>query len=445
MRRNNSPDRYLQRRPDGGYRYVRRIPADVRALLMEYDPDLPEYVRRSLDTDSLETARARRDAMEAADDEYWASLHSNDTPRREHYERVIARARSLKLQYLPAEDLVAHATLEEILQRIAMVAGREHDRVTVDAALGGAEEPMTTLDEAFAVFENAIRKTDLARKSDWQRKKWRQLKQRGLTNFKQAVGDIPIEAITREHATKFYEFWLKRIVPDDPDVKPLSASAGNKDMDTMRALYGEYMDYVGKREKALANPFAGLRFRDRIEQTRPPFSERWIRTKILKAGALDGLNDEARVVVLVLINTGARPSEIVNLTADRIVLSAKIPHIDIRETRERELKAASSARRIPLVGVSLEAMKEMPAGFPRYRDKDTLSGAVNKFFRENGLLETPAHSLYSFRHSFEARLKLAQVDEELRRYLMGHSIKRPKYGYSDDLSWALAAIEKVAL
>ena len=74
-----------------------------------------------------------------------------------------------------------------------------------------------------------------------------------------------------------------------------------------------------------------------------------------------------------------------------------------------------------------------------------LSATVNKFFEENGLLETDKHSLYCLRHSFEERCKKAKVDEELRRYLMGHAIKRPKYGYSEDLTWSLDAIQRVAL
>lgn len=445
MRREKSPDRHLQKRSDGGFRYVRRIPANVLDVLREFDPDCPEFVRRSLNTDSREIARAKRDAMEAADDEYWSSLESGERPAREAYERAVARAKSLKLEYRPAPELASEASLDELLKRVSMIAGREYDRVTADAVLGGAGEPTTTLDEAFEVFETVIRKAELARKSPHQRRKWRELKQRGLTNFKKVVGDIPIERIARPEANKFYEWWLDRIVPPrDSEHRPLSASAGNKDMDTMRSLLGEFMTYKYPSEP-YHNPFTKLRFKDRKKNSRPPFSTEWIRDKILKPGALDGLNDEARAAVLILINTGARPSEIVNLTKDRIVIDAKIPYIDIKETEDREIKADASTRRIPLVGIALDAMKKFPKGFPRYRDNDTLSATVNKFFEENGLLETERHSLYCLRHSFEARCKSAGIDEELRRYLMGHAIKRPKYGYSDDLSWSLAAIEKVAL
>jgi len=444
MRRTESPDRHLQKRTDGGFRYVRRVPARSLAALRRHDPLYPETIRRSLDTRDQGEARAKRDAMEKADDAYWAVAATGEQPALDAYDRAIARARSLKVEYLPAANLARDARLDELLQRIAIISGPQ-DRVTADAVLGAAGVRATTLDDAFETFETVIRKAALARKSPWQKLKWRQLKLRGIANFKAIAGDIAIEAITRADARKFYEHWLARIVPDDAKVKALTASSGNKDIDSMRALYGEFMAYTGHNAAADANPFAGLRFEDRAQNTRPPFSETWIREKILKTGALDGLNTEARLIVLALINTGARPSEIVNLSPDRIVIEANIPYLDIRETAARELKVAASARRIPLAGVSLEALRQARDGFPRYRDRDTLSAAVNKFFRLNGLLETPGHTLYSFRHGFEARLKLAEIDEELRRYLMGHAITRPKYGYSEDLRWAYSAIEKVAL
>ena len=444
MRRTSSPDRHLQKRPDGGWRYVRRVPGDALAAIRQHDPVAPDFVRRSLDTHDIDEARGRGDAMEKADDDRWSlALAGENVAASEAYDRAVARARSLKIEYRPAADLAREASVEDLKRRLAFLTGEPHDRVTGDAVLGTAGAKSTSIDDAFKVFAETIRRASLARKSEWQKLKWKQLKERGIANFKKAVGDIPIESIGREDARRFYEFWLARIVPTDPTLKPLSASAGNKDMDTMRALFGEYMAYLGRED--VANPFRGLRFEDRATNTRPPFTEAWIRQHILAAGALDGLNKEARLAVLAMVNTGARPSEIINLDADRIMLDANIPYIDIRETGDRELKARSSARRIPLVGISLEAMREAAGGFPRYRDRDNLSSAVNKYFVENGLLETPKHTLYSFRHGFEARLKLAEVDEELRRYLMGHAIKRPKYGYSEDLQWALRAVTAVAL
>lgn len=59
-------------------------------------------------------------------------------------------------------------------------------------------------------------------------------------------------------------------------------------------------------------------------------------------------------------------------------------------------------------------------------------------------MESSEHRLYSFRHAFEQRMKVAGVGDELRMYLMGHAIDRPQYGYSDVLNWSSSAMEKVS-
>lgn len=59
----------------------------------------------------------------------------------------------------------------------------------------------------------------------------------------------------------------------------------------------------------------------------PPFSSNWIKDKVLAPESLDGLNDEARAILLICTNTGARPSEVATLMLERIALSANTPHI----------------------------------------------------------------------------------------------------------------------
>ncbi len=446
MTSDRAADRYLQRRPDGGYRYVRRVPLDVLSAIRSFQPNHPTHVRKSLRTRSLEEARIKRDAMEQADNDYWSDCLSDRSPMAQQaYERAVKRARFLKLQYRPVNELAEEVDVQELLRRLALVGKVNPDRLNLDAILGGVAEPVasTSLEEALDLVISVVRRQELASKSTNQRRKTLNVVRRGVANFRRVVGDIPIEAITREHALAFHRFWLDRIEPEDGRDTSHSPSSGNKDLGCMRRLYREYMAHIGR--DSVVNPFHELRFKDDGLNSRPPFSENWLREQILAPGALDGLNLEARCVVLAMINTGARPSELVNLTSDMIVLEADIPFIDIRRTKERELKVPSAQRRLPLAGVSLEAMRQVRGGFPRYKDRDTVSDTVNKYLREHGLMESSSHCLYSLRHSFEARLKLADVGDEVRCLLMGHKIDRPKYGYSDDLTWARRAIDKIAL
>ena len=134
-----------------------------------------------------------------------------------------------------------------------------------------------------------------------------------------------------------------------------------------------------------------------------------------------------------MVNTGYRPSEGAALTDQTISLDGDVPHIRI-EPDGRQLKSQYARREIPLTGVSLEAFRSFPAGFPRYRDNASLSATVNKYLRANGLLETPEHSFYSLRHSFEDRMLEAGIDERIRRDLFGHTLDRERYGKGASLA-----------
>lgn len=119
-----------------------------------------------------------------------------------------------------------------------------------------------------------------------------------------------------------------------------------------------------------------------------------------------------------MINTGYRPSEAQCPTAAQIRLDVPVPHISI-EPVGRTLKSPYARRVIPLLGVSLKVFKQFPGGFDRYREKASLSATVHKYLRENKLVETDGHALYSLRHSFEDRMLAAGIDDRIRRDLFG--------------------------
>lgn len=194
----------------------------------------------------------------------------------------------------------------------------------------------------------------------------------------------------------------------------------------------------------------GLRFRqtgwavkEGKQNTRPPLAAAWIRETILADSALLGRNAEARAIFLGMVNTGYRPSEGAMLGRAQIRLDTDTPHISI-EPVTRHLKTDHSERIIPLAGISLAALKQLPDGFPRHSDSASLTATVNKFLRENGLLPSDAHSMYSQRHSFGDRLLVVGVDERIRSDLMGHTMKRQRYGAGADLVLMQRAIHAIA-
>jgi integrase len=234
----------------------------------------------------------------------------------------------------------------------------------------------------------------------------------------------------------FRQWWIERIAAEE-----LTANSANKDL----IHIGEVLKTVNTMKRLrLDLPLSGLSIKEGERRIRPPFSTDWIRTRILADGALAGLNREARCILLGMVNTGYRPSEGAGLLPHHIRLDTNVPHIRI-EPEGRSLKSPRARRVIPLAGVSLKAFRECPEGFPRYRNSPSLSDTVNKYLRENNLLQTPEHSLYSLRHSFEDRMIAARVDDRIRRDLFGHRLSREHCGESASLEHMAELVQSFAL
>lgn len=443
-REEQKPQRFLLRR-GGTFYYYRRVPSDA----VEFDSRAP-YIRMTLKTSDLGKAMALRDIHERADNDFWASLivGTDAEVAARRYSAVVARARALGFAYKTAAEL-ALEPLEVRLERIERVAEVPVGSVEETAILGLVEKSDEKISVAVQTYIDHIARDEIRNKSPEQKRIWSNIKKQAVANFVELCGDLAMGDIAREHALKFYDFWMDRVAPKVG--RPThTASSGNKQLGTLRGLYRDWAKHHGKAD--IKNPFDGLSFVERKSQKkkRPPFSVGWIKDVLLREGALSGLNSEARGVFLTLVETGARLSEICNLKPENIILGGKFPHIKIEPSEDpddpREIKTESSIRVVPLVGVSLAAMKKHAKGFPRYRDRGSaLSGTINKYLRENKLLETPKHKAYSLRHSFEDRMKDGGLDTELRMMLMGHAIDRPDYGEGGSLKWKYEELSKIVL
>ncbi|MCR9061573.1 MAG: hypothetical protein NXI02_29870 [Rhodobacteraceae bacterium] len=437
----SDPDRYLKNR-NGKWYYVRRIPGHVQDLAGQ------SRISLTLKTESLETARVRRDAMEEADAAYWAKLLAQSPAEQAEarYEADKARCMALGYVWKSLDHLVAEAAPEELVSRVLSVGrGSDTSRTAkADALLGTARRPTIAVSKALEVFLAEIAPDLMRNKSPQQKRTYEKVKQRAVNNFIEICGDKGMADITREDAVKFHGWWQKRVTGE---VKPkCSPNSGNRDVGNMRKLFDDYFKHIG--EDDLPNPFRNLRFRERKidKKKRPAFPVDWIRDRILHPDTFRGLNRQASGILLVLIETGCRPSEICNLPAHRIHSDAKVPFIEIEFQEKRELKTESSIRRIPLVGVAFEAMKLFPEGFPRYHDKEeNFSQIARKHFRAKGLFPTEDHVIYSLRHSFEDRMKEGRIDPEIRKFIFGHSIDREEYGEGASLQFLQGELQRIAL
>jgi len=332
----------------------------------------------------------------------------------------------------------ARLPLTDLIERVEAVPAPRGapDKIEAAAILGGARHPQMTVSRALDRYWSVARVKTLNKSPD-QVRRWENPRRKAVANFMAVVGDLNIEDVSTKDLHLFKSWWV-----DKMENEGVSANSASKDFIHLTAMMRE----VALAEEILLRfDTKGLNIKDSDKGTRPPFSTHWLREKILADGALNGLNGEARAILLGMVNTGYRPSEGAMLTRNQIILEANIPHIKIEPVNGRALKTVHSKRVIPLCGVSLEAFRAYPDGFPRYADSPSVSDTINKYLRENGLLESPKHSLYSLRHSMEDRMLAAGFDERIRRDILGHALQRERYGSGGQLAQVHALISSIAL
>jgi site-specific recombinase XerD len=437
---------YLEQRGHYWY-YKRRVPARYA------DIDTRRFSKSALHTDSLSVARTRRDAMADADEAFWGSAwlekHGTEIPSQEVGSAAACRHRSAKrlakamgFVFKPITALAEKAPLEDIADRAAAIGGGQSFEREAEAVLGLTEQPSMRVSEALDLFFDKLVVSQIRKKSPDQVDKWKLPKKRSIARFIDLCGDLPMNQIERSHARAFYDLWGERLAPKD-GAKGMKPNSANRELGNLRKLYRDYWTYEGQENRE--NPFRNLRFANEDVETTPAFSDDWVRERILKPGVFDGLNREAKLIVYALIETGCRPSEIANLAPEDIRLDAEVPHISICPKQKRELKTKISRREIPLVGVSLAAIRQAPQGFPRYRERGyLLSASLMKAFKARDLLEVEGQRIYSFRNSFEKRMLEAGLDYGLRCTLMGHKNNRPEYGDGGSLEFRRNELERIA-
>ena len=397
MRSIQRPNQYLRLRHDV-WHYVRRVPKSVRHI------DERVLIYRSLETDSRKVARQRRDICAAADDQRWSEITPSrfGTPAPDAVMKDLQqRAQAFGFTYMPVSEIVDKLNGEQIVQRVTALGPingplSPKQQRDADALLGLAETPKVKISQALELYLSEIALDEQTGKSPEQLKTYTKVKRRAVANFIKLNGDMDMLEIGRDEARTVYRFWADRVQPKG-DQKPLSGSSANRDLGNLRKLYRRYFE-----------------------------------------------NREAALLCLAMIETGCRPSELANIGPENIRLDDEIPHIRIRSSSKRALKSTASVREIPLIGVSLEAMKRAPNGFPHYQDRGyLLSQTLLNGFKVRELLPTTSHRIYSFRHSFEKRMLEGGLDYGLRCTLMGHRNPRPEYGDGGSLKYRRVEMMKI--
>lgn len=377
-------------------------------------------IHRSLRTDSEREARARLPAAEAAILAELDARLSMGQPQQpsDVFSAAVALAGTRGFAYHTAKDL-ANGPLEEILERLDAIKSADTPEMK-QALLGGVDEPQLMLSQLVETVEKLCAQ-DNRYKSASQMRLWRNPRLRAANNLQAALGgDRPVLSIGGAEARKHKAWWKERIKTEGH-----KAETAKKDFSNMASMLAHYYESLELTEPP--RPYLGVTITDRhaLKARRLEIPVKWIEEQWFAPGAFDTLNDEARDILLISIETGCRQSEIGDMPSNAIVLDDNIPHLRVsfeEGDEKREVKNTASVRKVPLVGVALAAARRHPNGFPRYRDKRGYSAAINSYLRSNDLLPSPKHTVGGIRHAWESRLKAAGIASDDRGEMMGHSV-----------------------
>lgn len=405
--------------------YRRRVPKYVSNL------DHRKEIKLALKTDNYQEAIVRAKIYNEQIETFWRALLQSGKSQgaNEKYKTAVQLARAYGFTYKTA-DQIASSTLNEIIDRLS---NDINSKEKADALLGGVQESHLKLSDCIELYWDLVHDR-LSDKTEFKITKWKNPRKAALENFITVAGDKHLHEITRKDILDFRGWWNERIK------NGLSADSANKQLRYVRDILQTVCN-----DNEIDIDFEPLFLRTRFQykvKSRPPFEVSFVQNELLQK--LDGLNNRDKMVIMALADTGARISEIFGLQPEDIKLNDDIPFIWIRPREGYALKTSASERKIPLVGSSLYAFKQYPDGFNHFGNPDTFSNIANNYLKNNNLRPTPAHKVYSLRHTFKDRLRDIEAPEEIIDDLMGHKKSGPKYGRGHRLETKLKWLEKIA-
>jgi len=455
---------YLMQR-GGMWHYRRRVPGDFAHL------DPRPFITQSTKIKVRHDPRGVKAALIAErinveTERYLAGVLQGDhAAAKARYDDAVRRVRALGLNWVGLGVLSDDSQIVELQRHVAALTkeiaiGRANPSMAATyapqvAAVLGAVAPATMrISEMPAAFEE-LKEIASSNKSPAQKKKWKAFRERSVKYFIEAIGeDKDLSAVGHDDVRTYVDWWKAGI-----KAGKWTAGYANKDFGSLGGMYKKLRkhnrwDHLDQRlfdDIMIEQP----KVQNKEEKRKwPAFSTEFIQTKLLADGAFDKLNAQARRAFFVMIETGMRPEEVVNLRRGHICRDHNIPHLEVK-AEDREVKTANSIRDIPLVGVSLAAVDAALADlrededrlFPNYYDNASgWSATVGKHLRVNKLKETGRHVPYSIRHSFKTRLRKYMLDrngyrgDELLDLMMGHDQGKEDYGEIDleqKLEWTL--------
>ena len=346
---------------------------------------------------------------------------------RDHYSyhRIVQGLRTTSAQKAKVQASITSAKLEAYWNQVrlsksdvigmSLVKHSSSSSLKVDATPPQSDCP--SLLDALEVY--------LEQKGKGRPKTFRVAAERSCNYLIGLCGNKQLSDYTRQDALQFRDWLVAR---------GLTGSSITRNFSYLKAVINFALS-----EYALdvRNPFIGV-YHDRSAGVlvRKPIPMEAIRKVQSECHKID---DDIRWLIALISDTGMRLAEGAGLLKrDFIGLDADLPYVCITKHPWRNLKTASSERKIPLVGEALWAAKRIVEtdnssdfAFPRYNRgsataANSASAALNKWLKQ---YVPDGCTMHSFRHSMRDRLRAVQCPSDITDQIGGWTTDGVGQGY----------------
>tara|TARA_B110000046_G_scaffold152844_1_gene162151 strand:+ start:50 stop:1237 length:1188 start_codon:yes stop_codon:yes gene_type:complete len=365
----------------GYFYFSRRVPADLRQHYSYH------RIVKGLGTSSPQRARVQANIEATKLDAYWGQMR------------------------LAKSEVIGMSLVREIPSSNAPL------KSSFDEPIGTGQVECLSLLDALKVYLNL--------KGKDRPKTFRLAAERSCNYLIGLCGNKPLSSYTRQDALQFRDWLVAR---------GLTGSSVTRNFSYLKAVINFALS-----EYALdiRNPFVGV-YHDRSAGilVRKPIPLEAIRIVQSECRSID---DDMRWLIALISDTGMRLAEGAGLLKEDLVgLNSKHPYVKITKHPWRNLKTASSERKIPLVGQALWAAKRIVEvdnqtdfAFPRYNRNqlttaNSASAALNKWLKQYVPSECTMHC---FRHSMRDRLRAVQCPADITDQIGGWATGGVGQGY----------------
>ena len=225
----------------------------------------------------------------------------------------------------------------------------------------------------------------------------------------------------------------------------LKTATISRELGVVRTAIGELL-VAHELTLSVSNPFTDLK----IPKLRQGAKKRTVYkvAQLVKVREFVSLKDCATTNAIgLLLDTGARLSEVIGLRCEDVILGVSVPYVVIIENKKRCLKTAHSTRKVPLVGYALVAAKRAlvanPSGylFPSYLKKEKVANGPASNILSKALKKLDCPTAQSLRHTMRTRLRNANVPVPVVEEVLGWNDSSMAACYGEQTALETMAVE----